>query len=197
MTATTGSPGIRLGAIVGHVPVSAEASSSTQIQRPGKAKCKKIRQTRGCGAQGWFHFCVVNSPISAGPSNAGVVSAALLASGFSDEFVEHLPHRRRIAVHDGGGGRDVAVGVEVLPVEDEAGVAGELLEEGTLGPAVALAERVDGVDLAEVVGQPLGERIPRKASQEALAVRRPEDVSRRGGPRTSASGRSWPRPVTP
>src|ERR1700755_1949133 len=74
-------------------------------------------------------------------------SAALLGSGFLDEFVEHLPHRHRVAVHDGGGCCDVAVGVEVLPVEDEAGVAGELLEEGTLRPAVALAERVDGVDL--------------------------------------------------
>jgi hypothetical protein len=53
--------------------------------------------------------------------------------------------------------RDIAVGVQVLPVEDEAGVAGELSEEGALGTAVALAERVDGVDLTQVVGQPLGE----------------------------------------
>jgi hypothetical protein len=29
---------------------------------------------------------------------------------------------------------------------------------------------VDGVDLAEVVGQPLGEHLPRKAAQEALAM---------------------------
>jgi hypothetical protein len=58
----------------------------------------------------------------------------------------------------------------VLPVEDESGVAGELLEEGALGPAVALAERVDGVDLAEVVGQPVGERVPGQASQQALVV---------------------------
>jgi hypothetical protein len=58
-------------------------------------------------------------------------------------------------VHDGGGCCDVAVGVEVLPVEDEARIIGELLEEGALSPAVALAERVDGVDLTEVVGQPL------------------------------------------
>lgn len=84
-----------------------------------------------------------------------------------DEFVEHLTHRRRVAVHDGGGCCDVAVGVEVLPVEDEASVAGELLEEGTLRSAVALAERMDGVDLTEVVGRPLGERVPRKTSQKA------------------------------
>ena len=68
----------------------------------------------------------------------------------------------------------------MLPVEDEAGIAGELLEEGALGPAVALAERVDGVDLAEVVGQPLGKRIPGQASQEVLAVQRPEDLRRSG-----------------
>lgn len=40
--------------------------------------------------------------------------------------------------------RDVAVGVQVLPVEDVAGVT-ELLEEGA---AVALAELVDGVDFS-------------------------------------------------
>ena len=58
----------------------------------------------------------------------------------------------------------------MLPVEDEAGIVGELLEEGALGPAVALAERVDGVDLTEIVGQPLGEGVPGKSAQEALAV---------------------------
>jgi hypothetical protein len=83
-------------------------------------------------------------------------------------------------VHDGGGCCDVAVGLQVLPVEDEAGVAGELLEEGALGTVVALAERMDGVDLTEVVGQPLDERIPGKATQEALAVQGPEDIRRRG-----------------
>ena len=68
----------------------------------------------------------------------------------------------------------------MLPVEDEASVAGELLEEGALGPAVALAERVDGVDLAEVVGQPLGECVAVKAAQEVLAVQCPEGLRRRG-----------------
>jgi hypothetical protein len=60
------------------------------------------------------------SVVPSGPSSASVVLAALLGSGFLDEFVEHLPHRRRVAVHDGGGCCDVAVGVEVLPVEDES-----------------------------------------------------------------------------
>jgi hypothetical protein len=48
----------------------------------------------------------------------------------------------------------------VLPVESVTGLTGELLEEGALRPAVPFAERVDGVDLAEVVGQPVEELLP-------------------------------------
>jgi hypothetical protein len=43
-------------------------------------------------------------------------------------------------------------------------------------PAVALAERVDGVDLIEVVSEPLGEHVSGKAAQEVLAVQRSEDL---------------------
>jgi hypothetical protein len=43
--------------------------------------------------------------------------------------------------------------VEALPGQGEPRVVGELLEEGPLSSAVALAERVDGVDLTEVIGQ--------------------------------------------
>lgn len=39
---------------------------------------------------------------------------------------------------------------------------------------------MDGVDLTAVVGQSLDERIPGKATQEALAVQGPEDIRRRG-----------------
>jgi hypothetical protein len=63
-------------------------------------------------------------------------------------------------------------------VQGEAGVADKLPEEGTLGPAVALTERVDGVDLIEVVSEPLGEHVSGKAAQEVLAVRRSEDLGR-------------------
>ena len=97
-----------------------------------------------------------------------------------DEFAGHLPHRRRVAVHDGGGCCDVAVGVEALPVEDVAGIAGELLEEGAPGPAIALAEWMDGVHFAEVIRQSLGERVAGKAAHEVLVVQCPEDVCRRG-----------------
>jgi hypothetical protein len=58
-------------------------------------------------------------------------------------------------VHDGGGRSHIAVGIQALPVKEEAGIAGELLEEGTLSPAVPLPERVNGVDLTEVMRQPL------------------------------------------
>ena len=46
-------------------------------------------------------------------------------------------------------------------------VVGELLEESTLGPHVALAERMDRVDLAQVVGQPSDKRLPAQVTQEA------------------------------
>ena len=42
----------------------------------------------------------------------------------------------------------------VLSGEREPGVAGELPEEDTLRPPVALAERMQGVDLAQVMGLP-------------------------------------------
>ena len=64
----------------------------------------------------------------------------------------------------------------MLPVENESGVAGELAEEGALSPAVALAERVDGVDLAQVVGQPISKRIPGQAAQAVLAAQCLEDL---------------------
>jgi hypothetical protein len=99
---------------------------------------------------------------------------------FADEFVEHLPHEGMVPAHDGGGCGDVAVGIEALPVEGEAGIAGQLLEEGALGPAVALTERVDGIHLAEIVGQPFGEHVPRKPAQDLFAVQRAEDLRRRG-----------------
>ena len=71
-----------------------------------------------------------------------------------DECVKHLPHRFWVAVHDRGGSLDVADGIKVLPGEREPGVAGELPEEGSLRPPVALAERMQCVDLAQVIGQP-------------------------------------------
>jgi hypothetical protein len=82
-------------------------------------------------------------------------------SGFvSHERVEHPPHRFRVAVHDRRRCLDVPVGVEVLPVKREPRVAGELLEEGPLGPPVALTERANRVDLAQVEGQTLLRRTP-------------------------------------
>jgi hypothetical protein len=58
----------------------------------------------------------------------------------------------------------------VLPVQREPRVTGELLEEGPLGPAVALTERMNRVDLAQVEGQPVDERPPFKTLQGILAA---------------------------
>ena len=46
----------------------------------------------------------------------------------------------------------------MLPGEREPGVAGKLPEEGPLRSPVALAEWMQGVDLAQVIGQPPDER---------------------------------------
>jgi hypothetical protein len=66
---------------------------------------------------------------------------------------------------DRGGGLDVAGGIKVLPGEREPGAAGELREEGPLRPPVALAERVQGVDLAQLAGQSPDERVAAQAAQ--------------------------------
>ena len=55
----------------------------------------------------------------------------------------------------------------------------KLLEKGALSPAVAFAERVDGVDLTEVVGQPVKEYVTFQALQEVLVAQLAEDLSRR------------------
>jgi hypothetical protein len=99
------------------------------------------------------------------------IAADLACSGtVPDEHIEHLAHRPGVAAHDRGGGLDVAGGIKTLPGERESGAAGELLEEGPLCPPVSLTERVQGVDLAEVAGQPPEERVTAQVMQEALAA---------------------------
>jgi hypothetical protein len=88
-------------------------------------------------------------------------------------------HRFGVAAHDRGGGLDVAGGSKVLPGKREPGVAGELPEEGTLRPPVALAERVQGVDFAQVMGQAPDERVAAQAAQAVLVVQLTEDDGRR------------------
>jgi len=78
----------------------------------------------------------------------------------------------------------------MLPGECVARVAGELLEEGPLDPPVALAERMDRVDLAQVVGQPCDERFPVQVTKAILAAQRAEDRRRR---RLDVLGQATPR----
>jgi hypothetical protein len=75
-------------------------------------------------------------------------------------------------------GLDVAGGIKVLPGKREPGVAGELPEEGTLRPPVALAERMQGVDFAQVMGQPPDKRVAAQAAQAVLVVQLTEDDGR-------------------
>ena len=67
----------------------------------------------------------------------------------------------------------------MLPGVCAACLAGELPEEGPLGRPVALAERMDRVDLAQVAGQPCGERFAVQVPKEILAAQRAEDLRRR------------------
>lgn len=67
---------------------------------------------------------------------------------------------------------DVAGSFKVLAVKSEPGVLGELLEEGSLGPPVAFTERMNRVDLAQVVGQPVDERATFQVLQGVLAAQR-------------------------
>ena len=97
-----------------------------------------------------------------------------------DERVEHLPHRFWVAAHDRGGGLDVADGIKVLPGEREPGVAGKLPEEGPLRPHVALTERMQCVDLAQVIGQPPDEDATVQAAQAVFIAQLAEDDGRGG-----------------
>jgi hypothetical protein len=110
------------------------------------------------------------------PHNGSLTSWIRHSSDFTDEFVKHSVHESWIAAHDGVRRGDISVGVEVLPVENEAGFACELLKERPLGSAVAFTEWVDGVDLAEVVGQAFDEPVPGQVLQDVLTVQRMEDI---------------------
>ena len=63
----------------------------------------------------------------------------------------------------GGAGGHVAVGVHADPGDVMPGIVGELGEERPLGAAVALAERVQGVDVSEEPGQAGDERVAGQA----------------------------------
>ena len=89
-----------------------------------------------------------------GPAHIGSASGVI-----PDERVEHLAHRFWVGAHDRGRSIDVADGIKAPPGEREPGVAGELPEEGPLRPPVALAERMQGADLAQVISQPPDERV--------------------------------------
>ena len=69
------------------------------------------------------------------------------------QLIEHFPERGQIAAKGIGAGGQVTVRVHAYPGDVVPGVVGELGEERPLGAAVALAERVQGVDVSEEPGQ--------------------------------------------
>lgn len=66
----------------------------------------------------------------------------------------------------------------MLPGERVSGVAGELADEGALRAPVAFAERMQRVDLAQVVREPCGESVPLQAAQAILFTQLAEDYCR-------------------
>ncbi|MGA2929024.1 MAG: hypothetical protein ABSG43_24155, partial [Solirubrobacteraceae bacterium] len=68
----------------------------------------------------------------------------------------------------------------MAPVDAVAGVGGELADERALGAAVAVPERVDAVDLGQVEGQALDERIAVEVAQKVLAWELGEDLAEVG-----------------
>lgn len=52
-------------------------------------------------------------------------------------------------------GIDIVLRVDELPVEAVAGVGGQLGKEGALGASVAVTKRMQGVDVADVVSEPI------------------------------------------
>jgi hypothetical protein len=75
-------------------------------------------------------------------------------------------------VGGGAGGHD-AVRVHAPPGDVMPGVMGKLGEERPLGAAVALAERVQGVDVSEEPGQAGDERVAGRPRSRFTAASRP------------------------
>lgn len=69
------------------------------------------------------------------------------------QLIEHLPERLQIAMMGCSARGDVAVRIHTHPVDMMPSVMGELGEERRLHTAVPLAERMQGIDVSEELGQ--------------------------------------------
>jgi hypothetical protein len=65
---------------------------------------------------------------------------------------------------------DERLRIEALPCKRVTGVQSKLADEGALSTAVALAERMNRVDLGVIVGKPLGETLARQATEMLLTA---------------------------
>jgi len=92
----------------------------------------------------------------------------------------------------GGAGGYVAVGVHADPVDVVPGVVGELGEEGPLGAAVTLPERVERVDVGEEFRDPADELLAVEPSQPVRGGQPAEDI---GGVGSQVLGQAEQRPL--
>jgi hypothetical protein len=65
-----------------------------------------------------------------------------------------------VAVEAGDRSLDIGLGVKTRPGDFPTGFVGELAQECSLGPAVSLSERMYGVELGQIVSEPLDELGP-------------------------------------
>ena len=93
-----------------------------------------------------------------------------------DELGEHRGERCEVAVVGCGARGSVSVGVHPDPIDVVPGVVGELGEEGTLGTAVAFAERVQGVDVGEEVRELANELVAVQPAQLIGCCQPAEDI---------------------
>ena len=107
------------------------------------------------------------------PKRAG--GSVLVGTEGFDEVVEHLA-RGRCPAEACGRGAVVALAADPLPGDPIARVVGELAEERAQRPTVAIAERMDRVELRVVVGEALDELLPGKPAQEVVVRQIREDA---------------------
>lgn len=88
---------------------------------------------------------------------------------------QHRAQARDVALVRSTGGLDVLRRVHSGPAQQVASVASELGKKRALGTAIALPERVQGVDVAEQLGEPFNE-VFEPAASERVVVEAPEHL---------------------
>ena len=77
-----------------------------------------------------------------------------------DRLVDQCMKLSVVAVEAGDRSLDIGLGVKTGPGDFPTGFVGELAQECPLGPAVSLSERMYGIELGQIVSEPLDELGP-------------------------------------